>query len=142
MDTGWAMSQQNVEVVLKADAAFSRGDLEGLLAECEPDASYRAAITQEIEVDAGDFLGHTETGAGGLTCMTFTTGPHRGGRGPRSRRAGRRVYVIQGRAKGRGLVFDDGQTLAQVVTLRHGKIMEIRDYSERAEALEAAGLRE
>ena len=52
------------------------------------------------------------------------------------------VYVIQGSAKGSGLVFQDGQTLAHVVTLRHGKITEIRDYSGRSEALEVVGLRE
>ena len=52
------MSQENVEVVLRAHAAFSRGDLGGFLAACQPGVSYRAAITQEIEGDAGDFLGH------------------------------------------------------------------------------------
>jgi ketosteroid isomerase-like protein len=50
--------------------------------------------------------------------------------------------VIQGTAKSSGLVFEDGQTLAQVVTLRDGKITEIRDYPGRSEALEAAGVRE
>src|SRR5688500_4022205 len=53
-----AMSQPNVEVVLNAHAAFSRGDLDAFLAECQPDVPYRAAITQEVEGDAADFRGH------------------------------------------------------------------------------------
>ena len=52
------MSQENVEVVLRLHEAFSRGDLDGLLAECEPEATYRAAITQAVEGEAGDFRGH------------------------------------------------------------------------------------
>jgi hypothetical protein len=51
------------------------------------------------------------------------------------------VYVVKGSAKGSGLVFQDGETLAQIVTLRDGKVAEIRDYSGRSEALKAAGLR-
>jgi ketosteroid isomerase-like protein len=137
------MSQENVDVVLQAHAAFSRGDLEGLLAEFWPDATYRAAITQEIEGDAGDFRGHD-----GI--RRWWSDLHDLYDGLRSdvvevRDLGERVvvvYVVQGRAKGSGLVFEDGQTLAQVVRLRHGKITEVRDYSGRSEALEAVGLRE
>ena len=137
------MSQENVEVVLRLHAAFSRGDLDALLAECWPDAIYRAAITQGIEGDAGDFLGHEGIRRWWSDLHDLYDGLHT--EVVEVRDLGERVvvvYVIQGRAKGSGLVFEDGQTLAQVVTLRHGKITEIRDYSERVEALEAAGLRE
>jgi ketosteroid isomerase-like protein len=102
-----------------------------------------AAITQEIEGDAGDFRGHD-----GI--RRWWSDLHDLYDGLRSdvvevRDLGERVvvvYVVQGRAKGSGLVFEDGQTLAQVVRLRHGKITEVRDYSGRSEALEAVGLRE
>jgi len=50
------------------------------------------------------------------------------------------VYVIQGRARASGLVFDGGQELAQVATLRDGMITSMRDYFNRREALEAVGL--
>jgi len=43
------MSQKNVEVVMNAHAAFSREDLDGVLAECHPEVTYRAAITQFID---------------------------------------------------------------------------------------------
>jgi ketosteroid isomerase-like protein len=136
------MSQENVAVVLNAHAAFSRGDLDGVLAECQPDVIYRAAITQEIEGDAGDFHGHDGirrwwSDMHDLYDGLFTDVVE-------VRDLGERVvvvYVVQGRAKGSGLVFEDGLTLAQIVTLRHGKITEIRDYSGRSDALEAAGLR-
>ena len=135
------MSQENVDVVLKAHAAFSRGDLDGFLAECRADVTYRAAITQEIEGVEGDFHGHDGirrwwSDLHDLYDGLFTDVVE-------VRDLGERVvvvYVVEGRAKGSGLVF--GQTLAQVVTLRHGKITQIRDYSGRSEALEAAGLRE
>ena len=137
------MSHKDVEVVLNAHAAFSSGDLDAFLAECEPDVTYRAAITQEIEGDAGEFRGHDGFRRwwsdlhdlyDGLCTDVLEV-----------RDLGERivvVHVIQGRAKGSGLVFEDGQTLAQVILLRHGKIAEVRDYSGRSEALEAVGLRE
>jgi ketosteroid isomerase-like protein len=135
------MSQENVEVVLNAHAAFSRGDLDGVLAECQPDVTYRAAITQEIEGDAGDFLGHDGMRRWWCDLHDLYDGLYTDV--VEVRDVGERVvvvYVIQGSAKGSGLVFEDGQTLAQVVTLRHGKITEICDYSGRGEALEAVGL--
>jgi hypothetical protein len=52
------MSQENVDVVLRLHTAFSRGHLDEVLAECQPDVTYRAAITQETEREAGDFHGH------------------------------------------------------------------------------------
>jgi ketosteroid isomerase-like protein len=135
------MSREAVEVVLHAHAAFSRGDLDAFLAKCEPDVTYRAAITQEIEGGAGDFRGHD-----GI--RRWWSDLHDLYDGLRTdvlevRDLGERivvVYVIQGRAKGSGLVFEDGQTLAQVVRVRQGRIAEVRDYSGRSEALEAVGL--
>lgn len=41
----------------------------------------------------------------------------------------------------RGSGIEDGQVPAQAVTVRQGKILVIRDYFSRAEALEAAGRR-
>lgn len=137
------MSQDNVEVVMNAHAAFSRGDLDGVLAECQPDVTYRAAITQEIEGEAGDFLGHDGIRRWWTDLHDLYDGLYTDV--VEVRDLGERivvVYVIQGTAKASGLVFEDGQTLAQIVTLRHGKITEICDYSGRSEALEAAGLRE
>ena len=137
------MSQENVEVVRSAHAAFSRGDLDGVLAECQADVSYRAAITQEIEGHAGDFVGHEGIRRWWSDLHDLYDGLHTDV--VEVRDLGERVvvvYVIQGRARGSGLVFEDGQTLAQVVTLRDGKITRHRSFHDRAEALEAAGLSE
>ena len=66
------MSHDNVELVLRTHAAFSRADLEGFLAGYHPEAEYRAAVTQATEGDAGDFQGHEALRRGGATCMTST----------------------------------------------------------------------
>ena len=128
------MSRENVEVVLNAHAAFSRGDLDAFLVECEPDVTYRAAITQEIEGDAGRWWSDLHDLYDGVRTDVLEV------RDLEERIVV--VFVIKGRAKGSGLVFEDGQTLAQVVLLRQGKIAEVRDYSGRSEALEAVGLQE
>ena len=50
------------------------------------------------------------------------------------------VFLVRGRGAGSGVTLE--QLLAQVVTLRQGKVIEIREYFSREAALEAAGLRE
>jgi ketosteroid isomerase-like protein len=135
------VSRENVEVVLRLHAAFSRADLDGWIAGCHPEAEYRAAVTHAVEGEAGDFKGHD--------------GLRRWWRDVHDlyddlqtevvevRDFGERVvvvFIVSGRGRGSGI--EDGQLLAQVVTVRQGKIVQIRDYLSRAEALEAAGLRE
>ena len=135
------MSQENVEVVLRLHAAFSRGDLDGLLAECDPEATYRAAITQAVEGEAGDFRGHAGIRQWWLELHDLYDGLRTEVLDVRD--LGERVlvvYVIQGRARASGLAFDAGQELAQVATLRDGMITSMRDYLNRREALEAVGL--
>lgn len=135
------MSQDNVEIVLRMHAAVSRADLEGFLAEYHPEAVYRAVITQAVEGDAGDFQGHE--------------GLRRWWRDLRDLYEDLRtkvlevldlgervvvVFIVSGRARGSGI--EGAQRLAQVVTVRQGKIVMIRDYLSRAEALAAMELPE
>lgn len=137
------MSQDNVEIVMRLHAAFSRGDLEGLLGECQPDVTYRAAITQAVEGDAGDFRGHAGMRRWWLELHALYDDLHTEVVDVRD--LGKQAlvaFVIHGRARGSGLAFDGGQRLAQVATLRDGRIAEIRDYPSREAALEAVGLRE
>ena len=47
------------------------------------------------------------------------------------------VFLVRGRGKGSGVTLE--QQLAQVVTVRQGKVSEIREYFSREEALDAAG---
>jgi ketosteroid isomerase-like protein len=52
------MSQENVEAVWNAYAAFNEGDLAGVLSWFHPDAVYRDAIHQAVEGEAGAFRGY------------------------------------------------------------------------------------
>ena len=135
------MSQDNVELVLRTHAAFSRADLEGFLAGYHPEAEYRAAVTQAVEGDAGDFKGHA-----GL--RRWWRDLHDLYENLKTEVVevldlGERVvvvFIVSGRGRGSGI--EDGQELAQVVTVTQGKIVVIRDYLSRAEALAAVGLQE
>jgi ketosteroid isomerase-like protein len=58
--------------------------------------------------------------------------------------AGDRVVVVLrwgGRGKGSGVVFEERQE-SWVVTVPDGRIMRVKEYAGKQEALEAAGLRE
>jgi ketosteroid isomerase-like protein len=47
------------------------------------------------------------------------------------------VFVVRGRGAGSGIILE--QPLAQVVALRQGQIIEVRDYFSREDALGALG---
>jgi ketosteroid isomerase-like protein len=55
---------------------------------------------------------------------------------------GRVVSLVLQRAKGRGSGLAMEMKTAQIATLRDGKVTRIDNYEDRAEALEAVGLRE
>jgi ketosteroid isomerase-like protein len=50
------------------------------------------------------------------------------------------VFLVRGRGAVSGVTLE--QSLAQVVTLRDGKVAEIREYFGREQALESVGLSE
>ena len=133
------MSQENVEIVRKVHAAFSRRDLRGFLSLWHPECEYRAAITQAIEGEDAVFRGHEgicrwwddlDDLYANLSSEILEV-----------RDLGERlvvVFVIRSDAKGSGVAGEE--TLAQVVTVREGKIVQVRDYLSPEEALEAVGL--
>ena len=136
------MSQENVELVLRMYTAFGRRDLEALLAACHPEVTYRAAITQLVEGDAGDFRGHD-----GI--RRWWRDLHDVYDNLRTEVVevcdldGERVLVVfdaHGRGKGSGVTRVE--RLTQIATVRGGRVMEMRDFLSRREAFEAAGLRE
>lgn len=135
------MSQENEELVLELHRAFNRGDLEGLLSGWHPEAEYRSAIHQVVEGEAGVFRGHD-----GI--RRWWRDLHDLNEELRSevlevRDLGERlvvVFVIRGRGTSSGITLET--PLAQVVTVRQGKVIEACDYFSRAEALEALGLQE
>jgi uncharacterized protein len=131
------VSKESVEVVLELHAAVTRGDLDGVLALGHPEVEYRSAIQQAMEGEGSVFRGldgirrwfgelqdlyeYIESEV--LEVHDF----------------GERVaiaFVVRGRGAGSGIVLE--QPLAQVVTVREGKVVEVRDYFSREEALAAA----
>jgi ketosteroid isomerase-like protein len=132
------MSQENVEIVKAAVEAWNRGDLDGWLAEADPEVEWH------VLPDAPD------------------PGPHRGRQVVFERSASWRgilgdfraevleyidagEYVIAPtRMRGRPPDSDVEVVLDEVWVSRfcNGKIVELREYRTKAEALEAVGLSE
>jgi ketosteroid isomerase-like protein len=138
------MSQENVEIVREAAAAFNRGDLDAWLEYLADDIDYRAvegalddhgpihgkdALRAHVDdwIDTlDDFMGDfriepvelIEAGEDKLIAVTR----------------------ISGRAKLSGVETDI--TYAALYTIRDGKIAQGREYWTKEQALEAAGLRE
>ena len=136
------MSHDNVEIARNMHTAFGRRDLEALLAACHPEVTYRAAITQLLEGEAGDFRGHDgirrwwrdlDDLYDDLRTEVVEV----------CDLDGERVLVVfdvHGRGKGSGVTRVE--RLTQVATVRDGQIIEMRDFFSRREALEAVGLRD
>ena len=134
------MSQENVEIVRAAAAAFNRGDLDAWLEYWTDDIDYRAVEgapdehgpihgRDALRVYAQDWLDTFDhfrqeplekIDAGDHTVIV--------------------VFRVSGRAKLSGV--DTDLTYAAVYTFREGKIERGREYWTRDEALEAAGLKE
>ena len=133
------MSQENVEAALKAYSAFNQGDLAGVLSWFPPDAVYRDAIHQAVEGEAGAFRGHD-----GIRRWWRDLHDHYEDINTEVlevRDLGEHVvvvFVVRGRGKGSGIALDT--RLAQVVKMRQGKVIEMRDYFSLEEALKAVGL--
>jgi ketosteroid isomerase-like protein len=132
------MSQENVEVAKAAFEAYNRGDLDAWVADADPD------IEWHVLPEATD------------------PGPHRGrqvilerGKLWQQMFGGLRVEVLEYidagdyviapvRMRGRAPGSDAEVALDEVYVskFRNGKIVELREYRTKADALEAAGLRE
>jgi ketosteroid isomerase-like protein len=129
------MSQENVEIVRELWDAYSRGDFDRVIGLSDPYvvlvsleegplygpdavranyARWREAWEEEPDTTVEEVIGN---------------GDH--------------VFVIacfQGRGRGSGVRVK--QRLYEVYTLRNGRILRVDEFSDRAEALEAVGLRE
>ena len=131
------MASENVEVVLALHRAVTEGDLDGVLSLADPRVEYHSAIQQAMEGEGSVFRGldgirrwfeelqdlydYLESEV--LEVHEF-------------RERVMIAFVVRGRGAGSGIVLE--QPLAQVVTVRQGKIVGVRDYFTREEALEAA----
>jgi ketosteroid isomerase-like protein len=133
-----AMSEENVEIALAAVDAWNRGDREAFLALWDEEAEFYP-LRAQLE-------GESYTGHDGL--MRFLAEMTEDFEQVRfeieeTRDAGEQVVGIgRFRARGRASGVDLDVPLGVFTRVRRGKIVYTRLFSEPAEALEAAGLRE
>jgi ketosteroid isomerase-like protein len=132
------MSQQNVEIVKRAYQAWDRRDMAAVLGECHPDIEWweRGDVpdpTVHRGLDAvGARFAELDDVWIGLTLE------------PREFiDAGDFVVVmfcLTGRGRASGAAIEENEV--QAFRLRNGKIIELREYRAKAEALKAVGLAE
>jgi ketosteroid isomerase-like protein len=131
------MSRENVERFLEATEAFNRGDMEAWLEAYDTDAVFEPLVA-EIE---GPSLGREAIGAFMTTIgelyKAFRVDLHE------VRDLGDRVLAL-GTATGVGKEsgIEQQVPLAIVTRFRNGLITHFKDYGDKDQALEAAGLSE
>lgn len=132
-----AMSQENLEVVRRAIDAFNRGDLDGFSREADPDIEVDWSRSRGLE--AGVYRG--DDAAQSFVRTFFDVFEEVTVMPEELIEVGDHV-VIANRVRLRGRDGIEVQTRSgQVVTLRAGRIVRWTLYQEKAEALEAVGLR-
>ena len=135
------MSQENVETLRDGFEAFARGDVDDVLERLDQGVNWSPAI--------GPILG-VETVRGTEDLRRFLTrdlfdGFDQFGAEPLSiEDLGGEYVLVMVRYTGRGQStgIEMNMTSASLYRMRDGKVVTMRDYSTRAEALEAAGLSE
>jgi ketosteroid isomerase-like protein len=134
------MSEENVEIMRRAREAWLRGDMDALVSLWDPEvvfdlqhfqnwpeSSYhgvegvRGFLTEWLEM-WGDYEIHVDE---------ILSAPD-----------GRVVSLYTQRAKGGQSGIPMVLVMAQIVTLRNGKIIRFDSYDDQAQGLKAAGLRE
>jgi ketosteroid isomerase-like protein len=131
------MSQENVEIVRRSLEAYQAGDLTAAVVDVDPEVEFDLTFRPGGRI----FRGHdgiaegTRTWTGAFEGWSFEVEDVVD--------AGDQVLVRMresGRGKASGIKID--QVVFNVLRLRHGKVVHWKLYINRAEALEAAGLRE
>jgi ketosteroid isomerase-like protein len=134
------MSQENVEVVREGWDAWIRGDMPRLFRQLDPNVVW----------DTSHFHDWPESSYHGIEGVERFLSEWRDVwdgyevevEDVRAAPDGRVVSLIVQRGKGRGSGLAMEIETAVIATLRDGKITRIDNYEDRAEALEAVGLRE
>jgi ketosteroid isomerase-like protein len=134
------MSQENVEIVRNAFAAFDRGDIEGVLRLCDEDI----VITQPPELPGVSPEQHGHRGLlEALAIWPEQWDDYRSEILKIAAAPGGKVFVTtRNRGRGRQSGVEVDMEFSFVFTVRDARISELRIFVREAEALEAAGLRE
>jgi ketosteroid isomerase-like protein len=128
------MSQENVELVRRGFEAWLRGDFDEALARLDPDIVYKPAQEEAVQgLDAARASWERWQASWQGQEMTLEETIDAGN------------HVIQAilyRGRGRGSGIEVEGRFFQVLTIKDGKAVRWEEFSDRAEALEAAGLPE
>ena len=132
------MSQRNVELVGLAHERLNEGDIDGVIALCDGDF--------ELDMSARILNPETYRGHEGIRRFyrevnevweEFRWEPQRF-----LAAADRVVVLLHSHGRGKGSGLEMARDVAMVWTVREGRAMSVRFYTDRDEALEATGLRE
>jgi ketosteroid isomerase-like protein len=132
------MSNENVEIVRRGYERFNEGDIEGFLELCDPELEFRDLPDLP---GSGVFVGHDALR--GWWAQLYDAFDELRFDADEFIDAGDRVLVPThgtGRGKSSGALVE--MHFSNVWTLSDGKLTRCISYSDHAEALEAAGLRE
>jgi ketosteroid isomerase-like protein len=131
------MSRENVEIVRRMYEAFHRGDADGALAHFDPEVE----VDVSMRVDEG--IGHGRDELSAIVARWLGAWDEWREEIEEMRDHGSHVLVVSkqhGRSKGSGIEVE--ARYAVLYEMHHDTITRMSVYTEPAEALEAAGLRE
>jgi ketosteroid isomerase-like protein len=135
------MSQQNVEVVRTAIHAWNSDDQDALLACFDPELEWQTAMATAIE-GAPD-VNHGHEGARQVWRRYRELFDEIRVEEPHFLDLGDRVLTLSYmKVKGRGSSIELREELAQVMTIKEGRIVRSEDFRSHAEGRRAAGLPE
>jgi ketosteroid isomerase-like protein len=133
------MSQENVDVVQRALEAFASRDLEAMLLQIDSEAELHSAIIGGAE-------GNTYSGHEGFRrwyADSYETFEYFRFEWSEVRDLGDRVLTLgHVKVRGRESGAEIDSPMGWVYTVRRSKVLKAEGFLSRAEALEAAGLRE
>ena len=134
----WAMSEENVEIVARLVDAWNQANVEAMLALFDPECE--VIFPPEVP-EPGPFHGHTELREWAEGFLAAWESHH--AEVVELIEADHSIVAILhliGQGSGSGIEMDE--TDAHVFTFRDGKVTRWRNFSDRAKALEGAGLQD
>jgi uncharacterized protein len=135
------MSQENVEAIRRATAAYNRGDIDALLEELDPEIEWHPALQVLLGGEATVYRGHE--GVRNFIRDTGEAFTELQAEQSEFRDLGEQVVAIGhfgGRGRESGVRTET--SYAWLVEFRNRKGVRVREYLDPNEALEAAGLSE
>ena len=135
------MSEENVEAFKRGIEAYNRGDVEGVLAELDPEVEWHPAVLIPFEGKAREYRGHE--GVREMMGDVFEALAEIHTEYPEIRDLGDRIVAIgRFRTRGRESGAELESPIGSVVDFKNGKAIRVSTYLDPKEALEAAGLSE